>query len=144
MSREVIESVHIAHDVVAHLDLTSGRDKGRIYRLAPPGFQSPKQPHLSTATSAELVDLLDHPGGWWRDTASRLIFERQDRSIVEPLHEKLKTAKSDVGRLHVLWALDGLAALEDRDLLLGLADARPACASMPSAWPSRVWQSRPS
>jgi len=123
MSREVIESVHIAHDVVAHLDLTSGRDKGRIYRLAPPGFKSPKQPHLSTATSAELVDLLDHPGGWWRDTASRLIFERQDPSIVGPLHEKLKTSSSDVGRLHVLWALDGLASLEESDLLLALSDA---------------------
>ena len=89
MSREVIESIHIAHDVVKHLDLTSGRDKGRIYRLAPPGFQSPPQPRPGpAATSAELVDMLEHPGGWWRDTASRLIFERQDRSIVEPLHRK--------------------------------------------------------
>ena len=83
MSREVIESIHIAHDVVEHLDLTSGRDRGRIDRLAPPGFKPQPPPKLGAATTAELAELLEHPGGWWRDTASRLIFERQDRSIVD-------------------------------------------------------------
>ncbi len=54
MAREVIESIHIAGDVVKHLDLTSGRDKGRIYRLAPPEFQVPPQPKLGQATSARV------------------------------------------------------------------------------------------
>src|SRR5690606_25840995 len=37
MSREVLESIHIPLDIVRHLDLKSGRDYGRIYRIAPPG-----------------------------------------------------------------------------------------------------------
>jgi glucose/arabinose dehydrogenase len=41
MSREVIESIHIANDVVKHLDLTNGRDKGRIYRIVPNGAAAP-------------------------------------------------------------------------------------------------------
>ncbi|HTM54326.1 MAG TPA: PVC-type heme-binding CxxCH protein [Pirellulales bacterium] len=123
MSREIIESVHIANDVVAHLDLTNGRDKGRIYRLAPPGFKPPPRPQLGKASTAELVGYLEHPGGWWRDTASRLIFERQDRSAIEPLRRQLGSSKSDVGRMHTLWALEGLGALEERDLALALADS---------------------
>jgi putative membrane-bound dehydrogenase-like protein len=123
MSREVIESIHIAHDVVAHLDLTSGRDKGRIYRLAPPGFKAPPQPKLGNATTAELAGHLEHPSGWWRDTASRLIYERQDRSIVPLLRKRLTESPFDVGRMHILWALEGLDAIAEADLLAGLADA---------------------
>jgi putative membrane-bound dehydrogenase-like protein len=125
MSREVIESIHIASDVVAHLDLASGRDRGRIWRLAPPEFQSPAPPKLGQATTAELAALLEHASGWWRDTASRLIFERQDRSIVELLRRRLGECPSDVGRLHVLYALDGLGSLEEGDLLAALGDPSP-------------------
>lgn len=125
MAREVIESIHIANDIVKHLDLTNGRDKGRIYRLAPPGFKAPPQPKLGTATTAELVVTLEHPGGWWRDTAARLIFERQDRSIVGLLRSRLREAPSDVGRLHVLYSLDGLDSLTEADLQAALADKSP-------------------
>ena len=125
MSREVIESIHIAHDVVAHLDLRSGRDKGRIYRLAPPDFESPGQPRLGDATTAELVEHLEHPNGWWRDTAGRLIYERQDRSVVELLRGRLVESSLDVGRMHVLWALEGLDALSQDDLAAALVDRAP-------------------
>ncbi|MBI3837513.1 MAG: HEAT repeat domain-containing protein, partial [Planctomycetia bacterium] len=125
MSREVIESIHIAADIVKHLDLTNGRDKGRIYRLAPPGFEVPPQPRLGHATTAELVGYLEHPSGWWRDTAARLIFERHDREAVEPLRRRLAESPSAVGRMHILWSLDGLGALEERDLILALGDASP-------------------
>lgn len=125
MSREVIESIHIAGDVVKHLDLTNGRDKGRIYRLAPPGFVRPPAPRLGKAIAAELVGYLEHPGGWWRDTAGRLILERQDPAALEPLRRRLVESPSALGRMHILWALDGLRALDERDLLAGLADAAP-------------------
>jgi len=125
MSREVIEAIHIPQDVVKHLDLTSGRDKGRIYRLAPPGFKPAPQPKLGSATNAELVGYLEHPGGWWRDTAARLLFERQDRGVVELLRQRLHGSESAVGRMHMLWALEGLGALAENDLLAGLADGSP-------------------
>ncbi len=139
MSREVIESVHIAHDVVALLDLTSGRDKGRIYRLAPDGFKPPARPRLGQATIEELVAALEHPGGWWRDTASRLIFERQDPAAVEPLRRRLAESKSDVGRMHILWCSKGWARSKSASCSPGWPIPRPACASMPCGWPSRGW-----
>jgi putative membrane-bound dehydrogenase-like protein len=125
MSREVIESIHIAQDVVRHLDLTSGRDKGRIYRLAPPGFKPAAPPRLAPAATAELVRLLEHESGWWRDTASRLIFERQDRSIVAALRERLRAAPAPAARMHILYALAGLDSLTDEDLAIALADVSP-------------------
>src|SRR5262249_36434438 len=56
MYREVVEHPwSIPDDIKAHLDLDSGRDRGRIWRLTPPGFKSPAQPRLGKATTAELV-----------------------------------------------------------------------------------------
>ena len=125
MSREVIESIHIANDVVKYLDLTSGRDKGRIYRLTPPGFKVPKQPQLGKVTTAELVATLEHPSGWWRDTAARLLFERQDASVVGLLRRRLAETQSALARMHILWTLQGLGALTEPDLMAGLSDTSP-------------------
>ena len=56
MYRETIEHPwSIPDDIKAFLDLESGRDRGRLYRLAPPGFQIPKPPRLGSASTAELV-----------------------------------------------------------------------------------------
>ena len=57
-----------------------GQDRGRVYRLAPPGFTPPKPPRLGGATTAELVATLENPNSWWRETAQRLLYQRQDRA----------------------------------------------------------------
>src|SRR5690606_21213689 len=62
MYRETIEHPASLPEVIKkHLDLTSGRDRGRLYRITPEGFEQPKPVKLSEATTAELVALLDHP-----------------------------------------------------------------------------------
>ena len=38
-------------------------------------------------TAAQLVKHLDHPNGWWRDTAQKLIVLKQDKSVVPALRE---------------------------------------------------------
>src|SRR5262249_61109084 len=74
MYREVIEDDGaIPDDLLKHLDLTSGRDRGRIYRIVPKGFKRPPKPQLSTATTRELVETLKRPDAWWRETAQRLL-----------------------------------------------------------------------
>jgi putative membrane-bound dehydrogenase-like protein len=125
MNREVLESIHIPLDVVKHLDLTSGRDHGRIYRMAPPGFRPPPSPRLGKATTAELVAALESPHGWWRDTAHRLLYERQDSSAVPALERLALHSALPQARVHALWSLHGLKALTDRVLLAGLSDAHP-------------------
>ena len=125
MSREILESIHIPLDVVKHLDLTSGRNNGRIYRLARPGFRSPPPPHLSKASMSELAAALESPHGWWRDTAHRLIYERQDRSILPALEHLVANSSMPHARVHALWSLHGLNALSDQMILAGLSDQTP-------------------
>ena len=110
MSREYSETINIPADVEKHLDLTSGRDYGRIYRIAPPGFRSPPPPRLSRATAAELVRALESPHGWWRDTAHRLLHERQDKSVVPALEQLAAQSRSPQARVHALGSLQGLQA----------------------------------
>jgi putative membrane-bound dehydrogenase-like protein len=123
MYRETIEHPwSIPDDIKARLDLRSGEDRGRIYRLAPPGFHPRPAPRLSLATTAELVALLEHPNAWHRDSAHRLIHERQDQAAVEPLRRLLRESQYPLGRLHALWSLEGLHALSEGDLLAALID----------------------
>src|SRR5205823_4433594 len=97
MYREVIEHPwSLPPAIKKYLDLNSGNDRGRIYRIAPDGFDRKRRdpglpPRLEAASDAELVKLLAHPNGWHRETAARLIFQRQDKSAA-PLLESLLTA----------------------------------------------------
>src|ERR1039458_7544000 len=59
-------------------DVQQGRKGGRIYRIVPAGFKSPKPPRLGKASTYGLVAMLSHPNGWHRDTAARLLYERRD------------------------------------------------------------------
>jgi putative membrane-bound dehydrogenase-like protein len=123
MYREFIEHPwSIPDDIKAQLDLESGRDRGRLWRLSPPGFRAPAPPRLGRAGIAELVACLENPNSWWRETAHRLLFERQDGAAVAPLRQLLRSSKSPLARLHALWSLHGLESLDDDDLLTALKD----------------------
>ncbi len=123
MYREVIEHPwSIPEAIKKHIDLNSGNDRGRIYRIVPENFQQPKLPRLGTATLAQLVANLDSPNGWTRDTAARLLYERQDRRAGGELETLFAKSKSAVTRIHVLYALQGLLLLDAKHLLAGLSD----------------------
>src|SRR5205807_8142104 len=107
MYRELIEgAAFLPPQILKHLDVSSGVDRGRIYRIVPEGFKQPKTPRLGRATTAELVALLEHANGWHRDTAARLLYQRQDRAAVAPLKKLAAGSRSARGRLHALYALN--------------------------------------
>ncbi|MDB6149974.1 MAG: cytochrome c [Chthoniobacter sp.] len=127
MYREVIEHPwSIPEQIKQHLDLTSGSDRGRIWRIARDGFESRPAPRLSRATTTELIATLNHPNGWHRDTATRLLCERRDAAAVLELEESLVTSTAPLGRLHTLRTLAGLEALSVGTLVLALDDAHEA------------------
>ncbi|MBX7167304.1 MAG: c-type cytochrome [Pirellulales bacterium] len=124
--REVIEHPASLPPVIKkHLDLTNGRDRGRIYRLVPEGYRHRPAPKLSQATTAELVGLLEHANGWHVDTAARLIYERRDPEAQRLLADRVQRSPSAIGRMRALYALNSLAALEPATLLRAMADADP-------------------
>lgn len=118
------------------LDKNIGR--GRIYRLVHDGYKPGAQPHLLEASGSELVAYLDHSNGWWRDEAQKLLVLRQDKSVV-PALKKMALGKqslwdkitfwtskpSAVARVHALWTLDGLAAIDKSTLFPSFKDEDP-------------------
>ncbi len=122
--REVIEHPKsLPEEIKQHLDLTSGRDRGRVYRVVPANFKRPPKPQLRDATLQQLISTLEHTNGWHRDTASRLLYERlvvhgnQDHGnqdsvgkAVEELSRFAKSSLSPVGRVHALGVLASLRA----------------------------------
>ncbi|PAW68890.1 MAG: hypothetical protein B9S34_00865 [Opitutia bacterium Tous-C1TDCM] len=128
MYREVIEHPwSIPEEIKKHLDLNHGRDRGRIYRVVPdqPGWTRRNQVALGRATTAELVATLEHPNGWHRDTASRLLYERQDPAAPALLAKLIAATKSPVARHQALGVLDGQRALDEAAVLTALRDAHP-------------------
>jgi len=126
MYRETIEHpFSIPDDIKAHLDLQSGDDRGRIYRLVSPGFAKNRVTPLGKFSSNELVPQLESANAWNRDTAQRLLWERQDKSAVPALERLTESSRTPLGRLHALHTLDGLHSLSDDVLLKVLHDADP-------------------
>jgi putative heme-binding domain-containing protein len=124
MYREVIEHPwSIPESIKQHLDLNSGNDRGRIYRIAPENFQRRPPVALGRATAAELVATLAHPNGWHRDCAARLLYERHDKTAAPLLEQLVLAGDAPLGRLHALHALDGLGALSEPVVLKALADS---------------------
>ena len=112
MYREVIEHPwSLPESIKKHLDLNSGNDRGRLYRIVPEKFQQRPLSHLSKASTVELVKLLEHPNGWHRETAARLLYERQDRRAATVLQKLARKTSPPQGRLHALYAVTGMDAL---------------------------------
>jgi len=111
--------------MVKHLNVMAGFDRGRIWRISPENFKPKASPKLGSLSSSELVALLEHPNGWHRDTASRLLFQKQDKSITNLVRDLAKNSKSHLGKIHSLWVLQGLSSLENSDVFSALDDQHP-------------------
>lgn len=130
MYRETIEHpASLPDDIKAMVDLESGHDRGRIWRMIPPNYHRTPPPRLDLVSTADLVSQLGSPHGWIRDTAQRLLVERNDQAAAEPLRQLLRgvlanksPSPSPQTRLHALWTLHGLKALNAGDVEATLLD----------------------
>jgi len=126
MCREVIEHPEsLPPEIEKHLDLSSGRDRGRLWRLVPEGFKKPRPWKLRGMSGAELALRLESRNGWVRDTAARLLFEAGDPSARGPLEAIASGSRFAEARVHALHALSGLEALSAGLLLRALDDEHP-------------------
>jgi len=97
--------------------------RGRIYRLVHDGIKRDKTvPNMLSLTSDKLVPYLSHPNGWWRDNAQKLIVVRGDKSVVPALKELTLNSPVQLARIHALWTINGLNALDRPTLLAALKD----------------------
>jgi putative membrane-bound dehydrogenase-like protein len=110
-------------DQIASRALEKPTGLGRIYRVAHQSTIRDRTTALTAAsTPTQIVPLLSHANGWWRDTAQRVLVERGDRSAAPALTRLAETAKDWRARVHALWTLDGLTALTPLDVTKALSD----------------------
>jgi putative heme-binding domain-containing protein len=93
----------IAHG--GHNDGVIDRDTGRIYRLSAKDAKFQKPVDLGKKTTAELVELLKEDNRWQRETARRLLGDRQDRSVLPSLTKRIVNARGQLA-LEYLWAIN--------------------------------------
>ncbi|MEQ9409880.1 MAG: HEAT repeat domain-containing protein [Fuerstiella sp.] len=126
MYRETIEHPYsIPEEIKQFLDLTSGHDRGRIYRLISPDARPLAPVAPGSLPTDQLVRQLASDNAWNRDTAQRLLWERQEMAAVPLVEQLLQTSSSPLGRLHALCSLDGLKALKSSHIQKALQDGHP-------------------
>lgn len=109
MYREVIEHPKSLPPMIKkHLDLTSGRDRGRIYRIRPTETKPQIIPVLADFTSPQLVAQLSNPTSWQRMMASQLLIEREAMGIGTSLETLALSGTSPEARIHALHVLHRL------------------------------------
>lgn len=125
--REWVEHPQFVPDELEKgLEFRKGHDRGRIYRIRPRESKLFGVPDLANADSSTLVQALSHPNAWRRTTAQRMLVERIDRSAVATLRILVADKNgAPLGRLHALWALEGLGALGEESLLAAMAHREP-------------------
>jgi putative membrane-bound dehydrogenase-like protein len=103
--------------------LRHGRDRGRIWRLVPVGKQINHGPILAKESAKQLVAELGSPNVWRRLTAQQLLIERGDRTMIPTLTEMAREGKTPQARLHALYSLKGLEALQAVEVVAALGDS---------------------
>ena len=98
---------------VEQYQLDKQHNWGRIWRITYEGMPPDRtRPRMFSETPAELVRHLSHASGWWRDTAQKLLVLRRDKSVVPALRTMARSSDNQLARIHALWTLEGLEALD--------------------------------
>lgn len=124
--RQIVEHPEWMDDETAKSGkLKEGTERGRIYRITPEGTPPASwigNMNLGEASTASLVNYLHNDNYWWRSNAQRLLVDRQDATAAPLLEALLMGASTPEARVHALWTLEGLGALNPEHIMLGLQD----------------------
>jgi putative membrane-bound dehydrogenase-like protein len=129
MYRAVIEHPEwVPAELKNRPDLHDGSDRGRIYRIV--ARDKPINParhgnlKMGAMPVTELAKRIEHLNGWHRETAARLLFERQDASITSELEQIVRTVSdTPAARVQALSLLEGLGSVSETLLAARAADA---------------------
>lgn len=107
-------------------DLRNGDDRGRIYRLvSDDSHRSFAFPALSSATDRALVKLLEKKNAWTRETAARLLLERETQGASRELEALTRDSKLPAARVAALQILSGTNTLSPSVVRTSLSDLNP-------------------
>lgn len=131
MYKGVIQHAPYMTEYLREETLKRGLDKpinmGRIWRITSKGDNKIEWPDLSKMNTSELAMQLNSANGWTRDTAQRLLIERDDLAAIPELI-RILARKNSKGKLHALWTLEGLGSLSPPILLTAVRSKDPVIA----------------
>jgi putative membrane-bound dehydrogenase-like protein len=122
MARETIEHPKsLPEPIKSQVDLTSGRERGRIWRV-----RATERPirregvDLLSLPKESLVQLLGHPNGWHRKMASQLLLERREEleDVIPALREMVRDGNPAIAQIHALSVLARMDGKLDADTWL--------------------------
>ena len=126
------------------LGLAKNIGRGRIYRVVHDGFKPGTKPNMLNESSGQLVAYLNYPNGWWRDNAQKQIIVKGDKSVVPALKAMVLGQQASggekitsLGKIHALWTLEGLDAVDEELVSAALKDENPEVRK------AAVWISEP-
>lgn len=124
--RKILEHPEwMAEAIARSKDIHAGRDRGRIYRIAPKRTAPPNwldRVPLGSVSAEALVQALGRPNLWWRRHAQRLLVDRRPQHVAAPLASMAIGSESPTARVHALWTLDGIGRLEPSVIAQSLRD----------------------
>ncbi len=125
--RWVEHPAFVAESLRGGVDWRQGAGHGRIWKVSRRENTWPPQPapRMSRASTSDLVGALNSPNAWRRDTAQRLLVERNDAQAVPMLRSMVANTRLPQAKVHAISTLEALAVLDDRTLLLALEDGEP-------------------
>ncbi|MDA0346843.1 MAG: dehydrogenase [Verrucomicrobia bacterium] len=117
---------------------------GRVYRIRAKEGYEPMRINLAALSTRELADLLKDARKWYRDTARRLINERQDTSILPVLKTWLREETGQTA-LEALWAINLLGQYDNAVRKTALSHDDPyvrkwAVRLIGDAWTAENWE----
>ncbi|UFH55740.1 c-type cytochrome [Spirosoma sp. KNUC1025] len=117
---------------IERLGLDKHIQHGRIWRLVQDGAKPGPKPQLLDEPASKLVTYLDHSNGWWRDNAQKQLIVLNDKSVIPTLKQiaagqqaSLLKKPGALARIHALWTLEGLNAIDAATITQALKDEDP-------------------
>ncbi len=122
MARETIEHPKsLPEPIKSQVDLTSGRERGRIWRVRATDRPIRREGvDLLSLTKESLVRLLGHPNGWHRKMASQLLMEHGEEleGVIPALREMVRDGNPAIAQIHALSVLARVDGKLDADTWL--------------------------
>ena len=131
--------------VIDRMGFAENIGHGRIYRLVHDKYKSGSKPRMLDESPSKLVTYLDHPNGWWRDNAQKQLVILGNKSVVPALKKivegnqaNLSAKPSHLARIHALWTLEGIGAI-DKNILLAAMNDQDANVRKAAIWISEPY-----
>ncbi len=110
---------------LARIDVRSGSDMGRIYRVRPEGRPLRPIRNLGSLDAAQLAAAMDSPNGTERDRVQSELLHRQSPEAAPELKRLVQSATLPQVRAQALCALDGIRQIASETLTVALHDSDP-------------------